>query len=363
MKIVFHIHNLNKGGAERVVVTLAERFSLDGNEVVIITEEHNKDEYSLSDKVRRISFDREEGSSGLLSRMKELKSRRDELRKALKSEKPDIVIAFARSASYRAVSAANGICPVIVSVRNDPKRDYVGTMNKLFIKMYLNKADYCVFQTEEARSFFDEKLQRKSSVIFNPINEKYCHIPMADKRRKNIVTVGRIAKQKNQLLLLRAFEKLQKTFNDYQLLIYGKDSSDGTLEELSNFIREKKMENAVRFMGTTDSLEKEIFDASLFVLPSDYEGMPNSLMEAMALGIPCISTDCHCGGPASLIQSGQNGILIPVGDAERLAEEMKRLLSDAEEARRLGENGRVIGKTANTETIFAEWKKVVEKII
>lgn len=370
-KILFHIHNLSRGGAERVVVNLSERFSRDGYRVKIVTEETAQVEYAVPEGVKRIDagVDSGDGNSGgngtpgVLSRLQMIRRRRARLRKVLKEEKPDLVIAFGKSANYRAVPAAKGICPVLVSVRNDPKVDYAGRVNALFCRRYLYHADGCVFQTKEARAFFSPKLQKKSRIILNPINEKYLHVDAPVARKKVIVNVGRIAAQKNQALLLRAFAALKEKFPEYELHLYGSDSGDGTKETLDRIVREEHLEKKVIFCGNSDRLEQEIADCALFVLSSDYEGLPNALMEAMAMQMPVIATDCPCGGAAMVIKDGVNGCLVPVGDCAAMTAAMEKVLSEPEYAEKIGAEAGKIREIANGDRIYGQWKDYIRELI
>lgn len=367
-KIIFHIHNLSRGGAERVVINLSERFARDGYRVLIVTEETAQMEYDVPDGVERIVAGvdlgdaAKDGIAGIFFRLQKIRQRKKRLRSVLKKEMPDLVIAFGKSANYRAVPAAKGICPVLVSVRNDPKVDYAGRVNALFCRRYLDRADGCVFQTKEAQKFFSPKLQNKSRIILNPINEKYLRIEVPAVRRKVIVNVGRIAAQKNQALLLRAFADVTKRFPDYELHIYGSDTGDGTKETLDRITREEKLEEKVFFCGNSDNLEKEIADCALFVLSSDYEGLPNALMEAMAMGMPVIATDCPCGGAAMVIKDGVNGCLVPVGDCASMAAAMKKVLSEPEYAEKIGTQAAKIREIANGDRIYKQWKDYVMEL-
>lgn len=363
-KILFHIHNLNRGGAERVVVNLSERFAKDGYEVLIAIEEAAEYEYEVPENVKRVDVGiKTDGNENLFSRFYSIRKRKNRLRELLKKEQPDLVIAFGKSANYRAVSAAKGICPVLVSVRNDPKVDYVGRMNRLFCRKYLYRADGCVFQTEEARAFFPKKFTDRSRIILNPINDKYLQTEPAMDRKPVIVTAGRIAAQKDQEVLIRAFAALEKEFPEYRLHIYGADSGDGTKEVLERLITEKRLHEKVVFCGNSNYLEKEIADSALFVLSSDYEGLPNALMEAMAMGLPVVSTDCPCGGPAMLIENGVNGYLVPVKDVPAMAEAMKKVLSDPVHARELGLAALMIRDRANGAVIYEQWKQYAEELM
>jgi glycosyltransferase involved in cell wall biosynthesis len=148
------------------------------------------------------------------------------------------------------------------------------------------------------------------AIIPNPINPEFNVKPFSGKRRKIITSVGRLSEQKNQHVLIEAFSRIEKDFPDYELVIYGEGNLRETLE---NQIKTLKLENKVKLPGVKKNIKNEIYDCSLFVLPSLYEGMPNALMEAMALGLPVISTDCPCGGPRFLIHN-YNGLLVKVNN-------------------------------------------------
>lgn len=362
-KIMFHLHCLRKGGAERVVVNLAERFLKDGIEVCITIMEAAEDDYKISPQIRKIVAGIAPGEAAGYSRAGNFVRRVRNLRNVIREEKPDVIVAFGKSSNYRSVLAAMGQnIPVIVSVRNDPGVDYTGTAASLCNKLLMNHAAGCVFQTEEARSFFDEKLQKKSCIIWNPIHHKYIKAEKADMKERTVVTVGRMSEQKNQLLLLKAFQRTLKKYPDYQLKLYGGETPDGTRERLLEYVRENHMEQQVCFMGVRDDLEKELPKAAVFVMPSDYEGMPNALMEAMAMGLPVIATDCPCGGPRMLIQNGENGLLVPVGDELKMAEAILNLIEDRQLAAYLGENARNICKEADIETVYRKWKQYIDQI-
>lgn len=361
-KIVFHLHNLSRGGAERVVVNLAARFASDGYTVSIITEEQSETEYAVPDGVRRINAGEKPVSGGMAARLISLRKRCQRLRKLLKNEHPDIVVAFGKSANYRAVAAAAGICPVLVSVRNDPKVDYAGKLNALFCRRYLYRADGCVFQTKEAQMFFAPVLRQKSRIILNPIHDKYLQTALPQSRKPIIVTVGRMAAQKNHALLFRSIAALAPQFSQYRLHLYGADSGDGTKEVLDKLMQELDLKERIVFCGNSDRLEQEIVDCALFVLSSDYEGLPNALMEAMAMQMPVISTDCPCGGPALLIEDGVNGRLVPVGDQNAMTVAMEEMLGNPELAERMGIEAGNIRSSANGDTVYRQWKDYVETL-
>lgn len=364
-KVMFHLHCLGKGGAERVVVNLAEEFVRHQYQVVITVAEEMDCEYAIEKGITKRLAGPGPTKKEKEGRIGRFVQKINCLRKVILEEKPDIIIAFGKSANYRAMMATvNHKIPVIVSVRNDPAKDYSGAAKGILNKLFLERAGGCVFQTEEARSFFSEKLQAKSKIILNPIHEKYLSVQRKQgMREKRIVTVGRFAKQKNQLLLLQAFAEISAAFPDYVLELYGGKTQDDTEEKLRQYVREHKLEERIIFMGIRDDLERQLPDAALFVLPSDYEGMPNVLMEAMAMGLPVIATDCPCGGPRTLIESGQNGLLVPVGEVGAMAKAMEILLTDTAKAEQMGRRAADIGKVANSETVYQEWEELIQQVL
>ena len=116
-------------------------------------------------------------------------------------------------------------------------------------------------------------------------------------------------------------------------------------------------------MGGSNRLEKEIPVATAFAFSSDWEGLPNALMEAMAMGMPIVATDCPCGGPATLITHEQNGLLVPIKDKEAMAAGICRLIEEPDLAGRLGKEARKICEIANTDAICKQWEEYIEEII
>ena len=365
---MFHINSLGKGGAERVVTVLSGCFARDEYEVVLVTLWRAGEEYELPERVRRINLgdlqERGEGNGKVLALRRLM-----DLRRTMKRERPDIVISFCVKANFRSAYCMAGMkTPLLVSVRNNPWQDYA--CHRASTRWMEKKAAGCVFQTQEAKAFFSTPFQRRSRIIWNPVDEKYLlDVPAQESaggngvRSNRVVTVGRISRQKNQMLLLKAFHRIREQFPDITIQIYGEEGERGVKEAMEAYILEHKMEDQVAFMGHCSSLEKEIADADLFVLPSDYEGMPNALIEAMVLGLPVIATDCPCGGASALIEDGISGFLVPVGDDKRLAERMERLLTDPELARQMAGAAEEVAQRVSPQRIYGEWREYVEELV
>ena len=182
-------------------------------------------------------------------------------------------------------------------------------------------------------------------------------------RTKEIVAVGRITEQKNHKLLIQAFSQIVSDYPDYSLKIYGEQENAALASAIQKEIKEKGLEKRIHLMPPSKQIQNEIADAAFFVLSSDYEGMPNSLLEALALGLPCISTDCPCGGPAMLIQPGKTGLLVPVGDCKALQSAMKKYMDDPDYAANLGNKARAIRENVKESTIVKAWDDFAKEIV
>ena len=361
-KIVFHLNCLEQGGAERVVTNLANRFAKEGYQVIIATEWYGENEFQIDPEVQRVHVGLREGDEKkhhLIQFLLRVKY----LREFLKKEKPDILIPFARKALYRGLTAAYFMkIPVLISIRTDPVGHYDERSDKLQIPLLFPRADGCVFQTEGARDFFAPRLQDNSRIILNPIHDKYIGVPKPEKRTKTIVQSGRLVDFKNQPMLIRAFVKVHEKHPEYDLKIYGGDSFDGTKEILENLIQENNAQDYIHLMGASDSLERDMADAALFAFTSDWEGLPNALMEAMALGLPIVATDCPCGGPRTIMTNEVDGLLIPIKNEQALENGINRLIEDPVLAERLGTEARKIADKANGQAVFEQWRDYIEEV-
>jgi glycosyltransferase involved in cell wall biosynthesis len=356
-KVLFYINAIHHGGAEKVLVNLANNFAEIHYKTIVVTSFVDQEEYTLSTKVKRLSLEHDNLPGSFLRRNM---IRMINLRKICKSEKPDIVISFMGEANFRAIIATRFLrIPTLISVRNDPDKEYEGFLLRVLAKQLFRLADGCVFQTQDAKNWFPNQIKRKSRIILNQVDEKFFKINYLGER-KNIITVGRLEPQKNHKLLIRAFHRIAERYQEVNLIIYG----DGSLSsELSLYVEKLGLQGRVVLKGATMDIQDKIFDAKLFVLSSDYEGLPNAVMEAMTLGIPVISTDCPCGGPRLLIQNNENGILVPVNDEIKMAHAIDKVLSDSKLYRKLSQNGKLRAAHFEPKVVFKEWNKYVDEII
>ncbi len=356
--IAFVISSLGSGGAERVVSVLSDEFSKVGIETTVIMVHNSNVYYQVSDKVRLVGLECERDNS--LGTLKRNAIRLRKIRRAVEEVNPDAVISFMAETNIDVCMALLGKrVPVFVSERNDPKRDPKGYIKQIMRKILYRKPSGFVFQTFEAQAFFGEAVRRRSEVILNPLSaslpDRY-----EGERDKRIVSVGRLNKQKNYPLLFDALTDIFRDYPEYHLDIYGEGVLEGALKE---DVARRGIGEKVVFHGFCADVHSKIVNAEMFVMPSDFEGMPNALIEAMAIGVPCISTDCPCGGPKMVIQDGKNGTLVPVGDRDKLSLAIRKYIEDKEYALGLGKEAAKIKEKLKCASIAKQWLEFIEKCL
>ncbi|MCI8730341.1 MAG: glycosyltransferase family 4 protein [Lachnospiraceae bacterium] len=355
MKISFFIGSTSGGGAERVVCNLANRLVLDEYEVQILTV-NNSDSYGLDSRIECISLEeRCKQKNRYLKKIEKLYS----LKLFLKRNRTDLYIVFlpvevCMFMHYRKCTDT----PIILSERNDPSS--YSKLMQLLLRYYASKARGMIFQTEEARQWYKLEDRVHTEVIPNPIAIEF----IADQgtytrnHNGNIIGVGRLSPQKNWSMLLNAYAKLPDEFRSHKLVIYGQGNEEKKLKQLSERL---KIEKDVCFPGFCRSIKDALKEAELFVLSSNYEGMPNVLMEAMAMGLPCIATNCPIGGTSFLIRHDENGMLVEVGNTRELTAAIMTLLSDKDKADRMGIEAKKIGEKLHPEKVYSMWKNFIQE--
>lgn len=355
MKIVFYISTIRGGGAARVMTNLANTMANKGHQCILITTFRTSDEYWLDNKVIRYSlYDKEPIGIWLFKNFGIIKK----LRNLVKSERPDILISFLAEPNFRVSLSTIGIkVKTILSVRNDPNREYCGKLRTLLAKSLFRRADGVVFQTEEAKAWFPKSIQDRSRIIFNAVKEDFYEVKLPEERN-GIVATGRLSRQKNHALLIWAYAKIvDKTEDD--LTIYGA----GDASQLQDLAQNLGIASRVHLPGQTMDVKNAIKHAKLYVMSSDFEGMPNALMEAMAMGLPCVSTDCPCGGPRALFKTNMHHFLTPVGDVDALANRMLELLNDPMLRKEHCLRCKDAAKNFTPEIIYRQWEEYLLSVI
>ena len=356
--IVFYIATLTRGGAERVIVNLANYFYGQGYEVYMVTLEPDEGLYPMEEGIRKVVLDVEQGS-GMPGRIKGALGRITQVRSLLKETQAQALVSFIGKTNIRAILAALGTkTKVFVSVRSAPGREYAGGLQRFLAKTLFCFADGIVFQSEGAKSFFPKMAQKKSRILYNPLSPEYMDAFYEGERREEIVTVGRMDEVKNHALLIDAFARVVREKPQMHLTIYG---GGDCMEAIQKQVKELGIVDKVSLPGDSENIAEKIQDARMFVLSSNFEGMPNAVAEAFAVGAVVVSTDCPSGGARMLVRDGETGLLVPVKDAEKMADAMLRILADAELENRLRSNAYEFSKTLHPDIINGMWKQFIEE--
>lgn len=323
-RIVFVIPDMPGGGTERVVALLANEYCRRGIGVTILLFAGHETAYPLREGIEVVSVGDPSGGS-----IRQRFDRMIKMRRFYRTHKGCMIWSFSvMGAVFSAVAALGQRHFFLVSERNDPHKYEHPRIRNLSYR----RADVVVCQTPDAVESFPAAIRRKATVIPNPLELEGIS-SYEGERDARIVAVGRLSDQKNHRLLLRAFAMFAQKHKAYVLEIYGKGELEAELKELTG---ELGIADRVFFAGFSDKVQEKIRLAGMYVLSSDYEGISNSMLEAMALGIPVIATDCPIGGSRMYIQDGVNGLLVPVGDVKALAAAMDKLAGDSTLGRRLG---------------------------
>lgn len=361
MKISFLIKDLSSGGTQRAAVSLANYFSLHGHDAEIIAFHGDESFYPLEElvKVRSADFD-DIKQNASLGRVLGAVKRILRIRKLVKSENPDVLIGMSFSMTWYAVLASAFTRTKCVGTeRSNPYSYKASKLNTFLRKFFYRFTDGYIFQTEKAANFFRSKASHKDAVIPNAIfNETVYTLSPPAERKKVICAAGRLIRLKRFDILIDAFAEIADRIPDYRLFIFGEGEEKS---ELENQIKYLGLSDRVILAGADPNAVKFINYACAFVLSSDLEGMPNALLEAMAMGVPCISTRCELG-PEELIENGVNGILTDVGNTEQLSNAMLTIIENPDIAQKLSQNGRKLIKSHSIENISNQWLEFLRKI-
>ena len=343
-RIVFFIATLGNGGAERVISILSKQLVCSGEKVEIVLYYDDTPFYDIHPDIKITYVERETRSRNLLKNLIWL--RRYFVKNA------DLVISFLAQFNMIALTALFGSgIPVIVADRNDPRHMPKQAPIRLARNALYHLADTVVVQTQHNKDYFSASLQKKCKIIYNPVDlQDKKGMALQVEKKKRIVSVARLMKQKNQLMLIDAFAKIKKEFPDYTLTFYGEGPFRNVLESR---IQELELGDSIELPGRVQNVFDYIADAELFVLPSDFEGMPNALIEAMCLGLPVIST--KVSGATDLIRHGENGMLTDVGNTEQLVDCMRKMLENSELRARCANEAVKLNELLRTDIIVEQW--------
>lgn len=355
MKLLFLSTNIGYGGASKMMVWVANTLANRNFDVTFVTYRDSNIQQPLSDKVKYIHFPLEPVSG----KGKGIFNSVITIRKFIKKNHFDIAVAFLSPSQLRLSLACIGLrIKLLYSQRGDPYNyPRSSKLVSYLTKWSFEKADAYVFQTQGAKKYYPEHIQKISTIIPNPIVPLHRTCERAGNVTPRIVNIARLdIKQKRQDLLIDAFNSINEQFPDYTLELYG-DGPD------IDILRERANSNPnIKLMGKTSDVISALQNAYCSVLSSDFEGIPNSLLESMSLGVPSISTDCSPGGAAMLIDNYKNGILTPRDDKESLAEAIKYVILNHDKAEKMGDFAKNVNIIYSEDKIAQQWADYINRI-
>lgn len=356
MKLLFVVSSvaIEGGGASKMLVWVANQFAKDGNDVTIYTHKvQNGPLFYIEPSIKVVSHNPLENKCWLYPI--------PHIRRLIKQENPNLVISFMSDSNFYCDVAKlfTGV-PVCIGERSDPA-EVESQPLKFKVAMWLTRlADGATFQLQQAADYYTW-LRCPKEIIPNPVEEAKAHITKPFAERKNeICCSSRIEFfQKRQDVLIKAFHIVSQSHSEMNLRLIGDGPSMGEAKELINKLG---LDDKVILSGQIKDPIESMVDSKIFVLSSDFEGIPNALTEAMAGGLPCISTDVKPGGARLLIENYKNGIIVPCNDPKAMAETIIYLLEHPDVADEMGKEARKITDRFSEEKIFSRWKKFVSKI-
>ena len=347
-------NNMGAGGAERVIAQLLAGWVEKGVACTLICVNPAPMFYTIPGQVTCLTIP-EFSENHNCNKIRKYRY----LRKVLKERNPDVVLSLPEEISIYVILSMLGTgIPVVVSERNNPWVMPYKKITRFLRRIAYPFAKGLIFQTEQAASFFPKSQRKKGIILPNPLDLSRLPEPYAGERTKTVVSAGRLEDQKNFPLLIRAFAEFHKTHPEYSLVIYGEGHRRPELEHLAEQILPC---GSWSLPGKAEDLPFRVSRCGIFALSSDYEGVPNVLIEAMAVGTPAVSTDCAPGGAASLIRNGENGLLVPAGNVQALAEGLSYLADHPEEACAMAAAAQEIRSVLNAEKVTEDWLSFLKK--
>lgn len=355
MKLSFVTANLGSGGAERVTSLLANQFCQKGYDVEIIFFRNRLIFYELDSRIKVVVIEEECYSNAMWRKVLWLRS-------YVKKTRPDVVIPFRVSVYCTTILSLLGVSvSIVASERIDPRiPDSYWTLLR---RLLLPFVSHLVVQTNYIKSYYPKFIQKKTTVIPNPVNDEVFSLPQSslkgrgEERINRIISVGRLYPQKNQEMMIRAFAKVADVFPDWQLVIYG----EGPLREsLELIVDSLEMKDRILLPGRTEHVIDELRKSKIFCLSSDYEGMSNSMLEAICLGLPVVST--KVSGTEDLLKNGVNGYLVNKDDIESLATIFRRLVPDAELMDKMSLHNLTLSKQFRIDAVVNQWNSLLLKV-
>lgn len=350
MNIAFLIPGLGPGGAERVATLLCNFWAGEGHAVTLITFEAEGAVpfYTLD---RAVALRQLNASAGTGARLLNNVNRVWRLRALIKELRPDVVVAFTTDANVISLLATRGTgIPVVISERNQPDRAGLASMHRLARRLTYPFADAVVVQTNSIANWVQSRFRNSVHVVSNPVALTAPRAPTTTPQHV-LIALGRLTAQKGFDILIEAFARVAGKHPDWRLVIYGEGPDRTELETLRDALL---LQRRVSLPGITKNIETAFAEASLFVLPSRFEGYPNALLEALAAGLPVIATSGPSGA-SEILDNGKHGLVVKPGDTVALAAALDRMMSNPELRSAYGAKARNAVAELNVERIGRQW--------
>lgn len=353
-RFLFALHSLGVGGAQKIAAFVMNNLIEYGSNVTVVSRCEERENISLSNKVERLFL-----RKGMLPPVKKVRKKVEknvkdilQFKKIIENEKPDYLVIFGPDPMYNIANSLAKHSPTIIECERGDLESR-RRLNKIFLKHYMKHADAGVFQMDGGVERYGKSIPNNIHIIPNP-----CYVPEGIQRNSDsvknaIVSGGRLVAEKGFDILIKAFALISNKFPSIDLHIYG---SGEEKERLLGIIDSLSLMGRVRILDPVRDFPSILKQARLFVLPSYFEGLPNTLIEAMALGVPVVAADCTPGGARFLTDHGTiGGPLVPPGDPGKMAKAIEMMLRDPVQAERLGEAGKIICDLYSPSAISDLW--------
>lgn len=361
MRILFIINTLAMGGAERVGSTLCNAWAEQGHEVLLVQTYSGggSNFFQVTPSIRQEILGGKVGKRNAFDILR----RAALLRHLTRNFEPDVVVSFLTSVNLLTLAATFGMgLRRIVAERTDPVSMPMPGIMRWGCRILYRFADMVLVQNahqgERLESLYGRMPRLKA--IANPLPK---HLPEKGRRRANkpfrLISLGRLDPGKRIDMIIDAFQRLALDRPDWELHIFG----DGPeMPRLKKQARSGQGAARVRFMGRTDEALNVLADADIYASASTFEGFPNALMEAMAVGLPTLSTDCPCG-PSEMTDHGKAGLLVPVNDEQAFTDALARLMDDAVLRDTLGKRAAArILTLCSQDVVLEQWRQAFSEL-
>lgn len=365
MRIVSLITKLDYSGGPKMLAWVTNQFALAGHDVHLISIYGERVEREIDEAVKLHFLNLKQSVNWLYRNTWEVVNDIKVLDQMIERINPDVILSFIYAIDvyylvYSKLLKRNKYC-FLLSMRLDPfsqKRIPEKLRNKM-----VGLGDGFVFQTDEAKSYYTNAIQKKSTVIFNPVTTETMMFASGVKRfadRKDYVVLpARLyLPQKRQDVAIKAFKIVIKHFPRLKLMLLG-DGPD--LKNLKDITKSEGIRENVIFHSSVKHAESIVGKCKIMILTSDYEGIPNSLLEAMSIGVNVISTDCSPGGARALVENGKNGFIVPIGDSDALAARIIELMNDSNLADKLASNAKMVVNKFSEKEISRQWNSYLNE--